>query len=59
MGANLPDLGDLLLMIALFFAGAIVISGCAERRREDRRERRVLEAIEREYEVYFRARSLN
>jgi hypothetical protein len=59
MGANLPDLGDLLLMIALFFACAIVISGCVERRREDRRERRVLEAIEREYELYFRARRLN
>ena len=54
-GLHLPDLGDLLLIIALFFSGMIVVSGCAERRREDRRERQVLEAIEREYELFFHA----
>lgn len=53
MGIDLLDLGDLLLGIALFFAAMIVIFGCAERRREGRREQRVLEGIEREYEIYF------
>lgn len=53
-GIHLPDLGDLLLAIALFFATAIVLSGCAERRREHRRKQRILDAIEREYELYFR-----
>ncbi|MBV9613300.1 MAG: hypothetical protein JO091_12570 [Acidobacteriaceae bacterium] len=51
---SLPDLGDLLLIIALFFTGMIVLSDCAERRRESHREQRLLDAIEREYEVYFR-----
>lgn len=54
MGFHLPDLGDLLLIIALFFAGAIVISGCAERRRAGQREQKILDAIEHEYELYFR-----
>jgi len=52
-GGGLPDLGDLLLIIALFFAGMIVLSGCAERRRESEQERRMLDAIEREYEAFF------
>jgi hypothetical protein len=47
------DLGDLLLVVALFFATMIVIFEFAERRRESRREQRLLEAIEREYEQYF------
>jgi hypothetical protein len=47
------DLGDLLLAISLFFASMIVIFEFAERRRESRREQRVLDAIEREYEQYF------
>jgi hypothetical protein len=47
------DLGDLLLTIALFFALMIVLFECAERRRESRREKRLLDAIEREYEIYF------
>jgi hypothetical protein len=50
------DLGDMLVVIALFFATMIVIFECAERRREGRRERRLLDAIEREYELYFRIR---
>ncbi len=54
MGIHLPDLGDLLLILALFFSAAIVISGCAERRREGKRERQILDAIEREYELFFR-----
>jgi hypothetical protein len=47
------DLGDLLLVVALFFATMIVIFEFAERRRESRREQRLLDAIEREYEQYF------
>jgi hypothetical protein len=47
------DLGDLLVIIALFFSTMIVVFECAERRREGRRERRLLEAIEREYEAFF------
>ncbi len=56
MGIAFVDLGDLLVVIALFFATMIVIFECAERRREGRRERRVLDAIEREYETYFQIR---
>ncbi len=48
------DLGDLLFAVALFLAVMIVAFECAERRREGRRERRILDAIEREYEAYFR-----
>jgi hypothetical protein len=47
------DLGDLLLLITLFFATMIVIFEFAERRRESRREQRLLDAIEREYEQLF------
>jgi sensor c-di-GMP phosphodiesterase-like protein len=53
MGMNFLDLGDLLLAIALFFTTMIIIFEFAERRRETRREQRLLDAIEREYEVYF------
>lgn len=56
MGIAFLDLGDLLVVIALFFATMIVIFECAERRREVRRERRVLDAIEREYEAHFQIR---
>ena len=53
MSLGLPDLGDLLVIIALFFASMIVIFEFAERRRESIREQRLLDAIEREYEAYF------
>jgi sensor c-di-GMP phosphodiesterase-like protein len=53
MGMDFLDLGDLLVIVALFFSIMIVIFECAERRRESRRERRLLDAIEREYEAYF------
>lgn len=56
MGIGFLDLGDLLVVIALFFATMIVIFECAERRREGKRERRLLDAIEREYEAYFEIR---
>lgn len=58
MGIAFLDLGDLLVVIALFFAVMIVIFECAERRRESRRERRLLDAIEREYELYFQTRQV-
>lgn len=53
MGLDFLDLGDLLLMVAVFFAVMIVVFECVERRRESRQEQRLLEAIEREYETYF------
>jgi protein-S-isoprenylcysteine O-methyltransferase Ste14 len=55
MGSNLPDLGDLLFGIAIVLAVLIGIFECIERRRENRREQRVLDAIEREYQAYCRA----
>ncbi len=55
MAIHLPDLGDLLFLIATFFAGAIIVSACLEHRRRGRREQRLLDAIEKEYRLYFRA----
>ena len=52
------DLGDLLLAVVVFFVMMIVVFECAERRREGRRERQILEAIEREYELFFRVSRL-
>jgi hypothetical protein len=48
-----PDLGDLLLGVSIFFATMIVIFECLERRREGRREQQLLDAIEREYQIFF------
>jgi hypothetical protein len=48
------DLGDLLLAIAVLMTTLIVIFECAERRREGKRERLLLDAIEREYRLYYR-----
>jgi hypothetical protein len=48
------DLGDLLLGVALIFSSLIVCFEFLERRRESRRERRVLEAIDAEYQAYYR-----
>ena len=47
-------LGNLLLAMAVFFTVLIVVFECLERRREGQRERRVLDEIEREYEVFCR-----
>ena len=47
-------LGNLLLAMAVLFALLIVFFECLERRREGKRQRRVLDEIQREYEVYFR-----
>ena len=53
MGTEFLDLGDLLLAVSIFFAMMIVIFECMERRREGRREQRLLDAIEREYQTFF------
>jgi hypothetical protein len=47
------DLGNLLMGVALLFTTLIVVSESAERRRECRRERTLLDAIEAEYRAYF------
>ncbi|HEX4170539.1 MAG TPA: hypothetical protein VHZ55_34175 [Bryobacteraceae bacterium] len=53
-GLSVLDLGDLLLGVALLFASLIVIFELAERRRESRRERFLLDQIEAEYQLYSR-----
>ncbi len=50
----LPDLGNLIFAMALLFSFLIFASEWVERRRDGERERRLLEAIEREYETYCR-----
>jgi hypothetical protein len=54
MGLEFLDLGDLLLSVAVLFTTLIVVFECVERRRESRRERRMLDAIESEYRAWFR-----
>ena len=54
MGLEFLDLGDLLLSVAVLFTTLIVIFECVERRRESRRERRLLDAIDNEYRAWFR-----
>lgn len=55
MRGGLPDLGDLLFGIAIVFGVLIGVFECVERRRESKREQRLLDAIEREYQAYCRA----
>ena len=50
----LPDFGDLLLYIALLFSALIIIFETLERRRETQEERRLLDAIAREYADFRR-----
>jgi protein-S-isoprenylcysteine O-methyltransferase Ste14 len=47
-------LGSLLLEMTVLFAVLILIFEWRERQREGRRERRLLDEIEREYEAYCR-----
>ena len=54
MQLSLPDIGDLLVLIALLFTALIVLFETLERRREGRREQRILDAIEREYHLFTR-----
>jgi len=51
-------LGNLLFALALLFTALIVVFEFLERRREGRRERRILDEIEREYQAYFHLRRL-
>jgi protein-S-isoprenylcysteine O-methyltransferase Ste14 len=48
------DLGNLLLGVALLFGSLIIVFESIERRRESRRERNLLDAIEAEYRAYYR-----
>ena len=48
------DLGDLLLLVALLFTTLIIVFESAERRRESRRERTILDAIDAEYRALYR-----
>lgn len=54
MPSLLPDIGDLLLTIALLFGGLIVVFETLERRRESRDENLMLDEIAREYAAYRR-----
>jgi len=54
MQLSLPDIGDLLVSIALLFAALIVLVETLERRREGQREQRILDAIEQEYHAFRR-----
>jgi hypothetical protein len=54
MRLSLPDIGDLLVMIALSFSALIVLFETLERRREGRRAQRILDAIEQEYHAFCR-----
>jgi sensor c-di-GMP phosphodiesterase-like protein len=51
----LPDLGNLIVSIALLFSFLIVLLEWLGRRRERQRERRLLDAIDREYWAYIKA----
>jgi hypothetical protein len=51
---SLPDIGDLLVIIAVFFTAFIVLFETLERRREGLREQCLLDAIEREYNAFRR-----
>lgn len=48
----LPDIGNLLFLLTVFFTLLIVLFEALERRREARRERRLLDAIDREYRAF-------
>jgi hypothetical protein len=54
MQLSLPDIGDLLVTIALLFTALIMLFETLERRREGQREQRMLDAIEREYRAFRR-----
>ncbi len=49
-----PDIGDLLVLIALLFGALIVLFETLECRRDGQREQRMLDAIEKEYEAFRR-----
>jgi hypothetical protein len=54
MSLEFLDLGNLLLAVAVLFTTLILVFELLERRRENRRQRTMLEAIEAEYQLYCR-----
>ncbi len=54
MRMSLPDIGDLLVGVALLFTALILLFGTIESRREALREQRMLDAIEEEYRAFCR-----
>jgi hypothetical protein len=54
MQLSLPDIGDLLVLIALLFSGLIVLFDTLACRRDGQREQRMLDAIEEEYQAFRR-----
>ncbi|HEY3939541.1 MAG TPA: hypothetical protein VGL97_19065 [Bryobacteraceae bacterium] len=54
MNIDLPDFGDLLFFLTVIFSSLIVLFEILERRREGRRQQRILQDIEQEYEAFRR-----
>lgn len=54
MNIDLPDFGDLLFLLTVLFSSLIVLFEILERRREGRRQQRMLQDIEQEYEAFRR-----
>jgi hypothetical protein len=48
----LPDIGDLLFLLTVLFTSLILLFEALERRREARRERLLLDEIDREYRAF-------
>lgn len=54
MKIDLPDFGDLLFFLTVLFSSLIVLFEILERRREGKRQQRILDDIEQEYEAFRR-----
>jgi hypothetical protein len=50
----LPDIGDLLVVIALLFTALILLFETLQTRRDGQREQRMLDAIDEEYRAFRR-----
>jgi hypothetical protein len=48
----LPDIGNLLFLLTVFFTLLIVLFEALERRREARRERLILDVFDREFRAF-------
>jgi hypothetical protein len=48
----LPDIGELLFLLTVLFSSLIILFEALERRREARRERQLLDEIDREYRAF-------
>ena len=53
MQLYLPDIGDLLVALTLLFSALMVVVGLLENRKAEKRERRLLNAIDEEYRAFF------